>query len=252
MTKIFKTPLALFLAAAALSCSTGGKTNDRKQKFDYDWSFHLGDEPAAAKPDFDDSGWRKLDLPHDWSIEAAPDSTNPMGNAGGYFPAGIGWYRKTFDLPASYAGKKLSLYFEGVMANAEVFVNGTSLGIRPYGYSAFLHDITPHVTVGGRNTVAVRVDNAGQPIARWYSGSGIYRHVWLTATDPVHIAPWGVAVSTAEANDGEATVRIAATVRNDSDGDRQVDIQVRIRNAEGKAAAGQQSRGEIPAGGEMV
>ncbi|WP_311950597.1 sugar-binding domain-containing protein [Mucilaginibacter terrae] len=185
------------------------------QKFDYGWKFKLGDYPEAAKPDFNDSLWRRLDLPHDWSIEGNFDAKNPMGNDGGYLPAGIGWYRKTFEVKADVQYKKMSLYFEGIYMNAEVFINGTSLGIRPYGYSSFYYDISPYIKKG-QNIVAVKVDNSQQKNCRWYSGSGIYRHVWLTTTNPVHIQQWGVNISTPEANSKKATVNLKVNVQNQS------------------------------------
>ena len=149
----------------------------------------MGDSTAASAAAYDDSAWRLLDLPHDWSIEGTIAADAPMGNDGGYFPAGIGWYRKTFQVPADYRDRKVGIYFEGVYMNAEVFINGTSLGVWPYGYSSFFYDLTPHIRVGEANVVAVRVDNSQQKNCRWYSGSGIYRHVWLTVTDKVHIDP---------------------------------------------------------------
>ena len=111
----------------------------RKQLFDYDWKFFLGDAPSATARDFDDKSWRNLDLPHDWSIEGKLDPKNPTGGGGGYFPAGIGWYRKTFNVPAAWKGKCISIYFEGVYMNSEVFINGKSLGVHPYG---ILHLVT--------------------------------------------------------------------------------------------------------------
>ena len=134
----------------------------RKQLFDSGWRFALGDSTAASAAAYDDSAWRLLDLPHDWSIEGTIAADAPMGNDGGYFPAGIGWYRKTFQVPADYRDRKVGIYFEGVYMNAEVFINGTSLGVWPYGYSSFFYDLTPHIRVGEANVVAVRVDNSQQ------------------------------------------------------------------------------------------
>jgi len=169
--------------------SSGGI--QRKQLFDDGWKFFLGDIPEASKNDFNDKDCRSLSLPHDWSIEGTINPKNPTGAAGGYFPAGIGWYRKTFPVPGEWEGKHISIYFEGVYMNAEVFINGKSLGIYPYGYTSFSYDLSPYLVFGEDNVISVRVDNSQQINSRWYSGSGIYRHVWMMVTEPVHVAQWG-------------------------------------------------------------
>ena len=159
--------------------------------FDSDWRFCLGDSAQMASPEYSDSHWRKLNVPHDWAIEGDFHDSNPSGASGGALPGGIGWYRKVFSLPAG--SEKTFLEFDGVYMNSTVYVNGKKVGTRPYGYSSFEYDITPYVHEG-RNVVAVRVDNSDQPNSRWYSGCGIYRHVWLTRTNPIHIKHWGVYV----------------------------------------------------------
>ena len=159
--------------------------------FDSDWRFCLGDSAQMASPEYNDSHWRKLNVPHDWAIEGDFHDSNPSGASGGALPGGIGWYRKVFSLPAG--SEKTFLEFDGVYMNSTVYVNGKKVGTRPYGYSSFEYDITPYVHEG-RNVVAVRVDNSDQPNSRWYSGCGIYRHVWLTRTNPIHIKHWGVYV----------------------------------------------------------
>jgi beta-galactosidase/beta-glucuronidase len=123
---------------------------ERKQLFNNNWKFILGDIPNASNSNFDDNGWRTLDLPHDWSIEGTLDQNNPTGNDGGYFPAGIGWYRKTFTVPVTWKDKHVSIYFEGVYMNSEVFINGKSLGVYPYGYSSFSYDLTPYLKLNGK------------------------------------------------------------------------------------------------------
>ena len=175
-------------------------STERNQLFDNNWKFFLGDTITASEKDFNDGNWRSLDLPHDWSIEGKIDPKNPTGGSGGYFPAGIGWYRKTFSVPKDLNGKKVSIYFEGVYMNSEVFVNGKLLGVYPYGYSSFDYELTPYLDFGHENVIAVRVDNSQQLNCRWYSGSGIYRHVWLMVTDPVHVAQWGVSISTSRSS----------------------------------------------------
>lgn len=204
------------------------KYHDRKQLFDYDWKFSLGDDPDASSIAFNDAGWRKLDLPHDWSIEGTVDPAHPMGNDGGYFPAGIGWYRKTFQVPSEYRDRKVGIYFEGVYMNSEVFVNGRSVGVRPYGYSSFYYDLTHYLRYGEKNTIAVRVDNSQQKNCRWYTGSGIYRHVWLMVTHPVHVAHWGVAVTTPEVSKEKALVQIKTTLKNETPSARRVTLTVEL------------------------
>ena len=156
---------------------------------DADWKFMLGDPAGAESSTFDDQPWRTLSLPHDWSIEAPPAEKNPMGASGGYFPAGIGWYRKAFTAPASWKGKRVTLEFDGVSGDSTLYLNGKKLGTHPYAYTSFYFDITDQLIHGAKNVLAVRADNSLQPNSRWYSGSGIYRHVRVVVTDPVHIAP---------------------------------------------------------------
>lgn len=168
----------------------------RRRLFDDGWRFCLGDFPEAKEAAFDDSGWRLLNLPHDWSIEGEIGKDNPSGNDGGYYPAGIGWYRKTFRLDGRQEGRQTAVFFEGVYMNSEVFINGRSLGVRPYGYSSFRYDLTPYL-VPGDNVLAVRVDNSRQKNSRWYTGSGIYRHVWLRTTGSMYIDDWSLQIKTA-------------------------------------------------------
>lgn len=165
---------------------------ERKQLLDAGWRFALGDVADAARTDFDDASWRTVNLPHDWSIEADFDEKAPAGSDGGYLPTGIGWYRKTFHVDKALQGKTLRLYFEGVYMNSEVFVNGERVGGHPYGYSSFFCDITPYLRFGQENVVAVKVDNSQQKNCRWYTGSGIYRHVWLLTTEAMYIDDWSV------------------------------------------------------------
>ena len=151
----------------------------------------FGDSAQMAEVNYDDSHWRRLNVPHDWAIEGDFYAGNPSGAGGGALPGGTAWYRKYFTLPADK--DKYFLEFDGVYMNSTVYVNGKKVGFRPYGYSSFEYDITPYVHEG-KNVVAVRVDNSDQPNSRWYSGCGIYRHVWLTQTHPIHVKHWGVFV----------------------------------------------------------
>lgn len=202
---------ALLLIAAF--CSVACQARDVRL-FDEGWLFLLGDEPEMAQLGYDDSRWRQLSLPHDWAIEGDFSATNPSGAGGGALPGGVGWYRKHFRLPATEGERRYYLAFDGVYMNSTVYVNGHEVSSRPYGYSSFEYDLTPYVRPDSDNVVAVRVDNSDQPNSRWYSGCGIYRHVWLTATNPLHIARWGVHVVT----DVGGTVDVELAVSGDADG----------------------------------
>src|SRR3989441_2542267 len=203
--------------------------------FDADWLFLKGDTAAAREPDFDDSAWRKLDVPHDWSIEGPFDERNPTGGAGGFLPAGIGWYRKHFSLPADYKDQCVFIDFDGVMANSDVWINGFHLGRRPYGYVSFRYELTDHLNFGNKpNVIAVRADNSGQPASRWYTGAGIYRHVRLIVTSPVHIQHWGTFVTTPQVSNDKATIRVQNEVINQSQTARILSIQVEVLDPNGR------------------
>ena len=186
---------------------------------DSNWRFQLGDIPQALQTGFDDSDWRVVDLPHDWSIEATPSPDNPAQAGGGFFPGGLGWYRKELSIPADLADRRVLIEFDGVYMNSEVWCNGQFCGCRPYGYSSFCYDLTAFVTPGKSAFIAVRVDNSRQKNSRWYSGSGIYRHVWLTLASPVRVAHWGTSIATPEVSAKSATVNCATTLTNDTDHD---------------------------------
>jgi len=195
------------------------------QSFDADWRFIQDDAVGDEKAEFDDATWCAVNVPHDWSIAGPFDEKNPTGGAGGFLPAGIGWYRKDFVLPVNYAQRRVFIEFDGVMANSDVWINGHHLGHRPYGYVSFGYELTGHLNFGDTpNVLAVRADNSGQPASRWYAGAGIYRHVRLVVTDPIHIGQWGVFVSTPEVTPGSATVEVRTTVANQSDSDRTVTV----------------------------
>lgn len=180
-----------------------------------EWRFMAGDPAGAERPGFDDSQWRRVDLPHDWSIEGTPRQDAPGGGRVGFFPSGIGWYRKAFRLPAGPRGRIAELEFDGVYMNSDVWVNGVHVGKRPFGYASVAYDITPHLQ-NAVNVVAVRVDNSRQPNSRWYTGSGIYRHVWLTLADPLHVGHWGTFVTTPRADSSGAQVATRTRVENRS------------------------------------
>jgi beta-galactosidase len=183
---------------------------------DADWRFVLGDPVGAESPTFNAQSWRTLSLPHDWSIESPPAEKNPTGAGGGYYPAGIGWYRKSFTAPASWKGKHVTLEFDGVSGDSTFYLNGKKLGTHPYAYTSFHFDITDQLILKATNVLAVRADNSLQPASRWYSGAGIYRHVRVVISDPVHIAPWGVFVSTPGASSASAKIIVKTQIKNDT------------------------------------
>jgi beta-galactosidase len=180
--------------------------------FDNDWRFHLGDIPGAETTNVSDADWRKLNLPHDWSIEGNFSKDNPATPDGGALPGGIGWYRKTFTIPAELKNKLVYIDFDGVYQKSDVWINGHHLGFRPNGYISFRYELTPYLNFGGENTIAVKVDNSVQPNSRWYSGSGIYRNVWLVTTDKAAIDHWGTYITTPEIYKNSATINITTKI----------------------------------------
>ncbi|MFO7670478.1 MAG: glycoside hydrolase family 2 TIM barrel-domain containing protein [Bacteroidales bacterium] len=220
---------------------------------DAGWRFYLGDLTGAEDPQIDDGSWRSLDLPHDWSIEDIPGSGSPLdpeavgGINTGYFRGGTGWYRKTFDLPADLKGSRLSILFEGVYMDATVWINGSLLGNHPYGYTSFWYDITDQLVFGEENCIAVKVRNEGRN-SRWYSGSGIYRHVWLTVTEPVHIPHWGTSVTTPLTGEDTATVLVINEIVNQGEKAESLTVKTSIVNPGGIEEAFREDKVEIAAG----
>ena len=228
--------------AAGASGGAGGAraqahNGERGTSFNDGWKFHLGDVTGAQQATFDDSSWRSLSVPHDWSAELAFNKNSPAGGGGGFLDGGIGWYRKTVNLDSSYSGQKIRIGFDGVYMNSQVWINGTSLGTRPYGYSTFEYDLTPYVKLGASNVIAVRVDNSSQPNSRWYSGSGIYRNVWLTVLNPIHVAYNGAFITMPSVSSSSASVSIAADVENQSSDSQSVTITTKIYDAGGAVVA---------------
>ena len=211
----------IFCLVCVLCALTTLQARER-QNFDAGWLFLLADSAQMSDADYQDSWWRRLDVPHDWAIEGDFYVSNPSGASGGALPGGVGWYRKHFSInQETITNNRYFLEFDGVYMNSTVYVNGQKVGFRPYGYSSFEYDITPYVHEGD-NVVAVRVDNSDQPNSRWYSGCGIYRHVWLTKTHPIHVRHWGVYVHDGKVEvDYENPTRQKVTVKNmllDADG----------------------------------
>ncbi|HUX62057.1 MAG TPA: beta-galactosidase GalB [Ignavibacteriaceae bacterium] len=217
------------------------------ENFDNNWRFHLGDVKNGQSVGLNDSAWRILNLPHDWSIEGKFSKDNPAGINGGALPGGIGWYRKSFTIKDSERDKKIFIDFDGVYRNSEVWINNHYLGMRPYGYSSFQYDLTPYLNYGNnKNIIAVKVDNSKQPNSRWYSGSGIYRNVWLVTTNKIYVDHWGTFVTTPVVNKGSAKVSIQIKVRNSLDHAGNVIVKTTIINARGIKIAEVESPVLIP------
>ncbi len=181
--------------------------------FNYDWKFQLDDQKGAENISFSDENWRTLDLPHDWSIEGKYSKDEPTGGSGGYLPTGIGWYRKHFSVSKNDLKKNIFIEFDGVYMNSDVWINGHHLGKYPYGYSSFQYELTKYL-VDGQNIISVRVDNSAQPNTRWYTGSGIYRNVWLVKTNQLHISHWGVSITTTQVSKEAAKVAVNTMIEN--------------------------------------
>ena len=238
--------LIVFLSIFLFSCTQSTTDfSNRELNFDSGWKFNLGDVSGAEIAAFNDSQWRNLDLPHDWSIEDLPAASgkkqigpftedSPGKGSTGNVMGGIGWYRKIFTLDQSTEGKKVQILFDGVYMNSEVWINGQSLGIHPYGYTPFCYDLTPHLNPAGEpNILAVKVNNNGKN-SRWYSGSGIYRHVNLIVTGKVHIPVWGFSVTTPEVSAEKATVKFSIRINNEVKESADLKVTTQVLSPEGK------------------
>jgi len=213
-----QTTRILLLVFFCMGCAGDNSPEDatrQKIRLDLDWKFSRGDVPAASEKDFDDSRWEQIDIPHDWAILDTFSKDNPTGRPGGFASGGVGWYRKNFTLGKGDASSNISIEFGGIYENSEVWINGHYLGKRPFGYISFHYDLTPHLDLNGENVLAVRVDNSKQPSARWYTGCGIYRHVWLVKTGRLHIARHGVYATTPSVTKDSSVVRVQTSVEND-------------------------------------
>lgn len=255
--------LAILLTWVLISC-TSNNTNtepimDRNMAFDAGWKFIRDSIPGAENPAFNDSAWRTVDLPHDFSIENIDDSvkavhTGPFtrssegGVSTGHVKGGTGWYRKHFTVDASYKSKQVSLCFDGVYMITNIWVNGKKAGNHYYGYTPFSFDITPLLNHGADNVIAVEVKNPGKN-SRWYSGSGIYRHVWLTITNPLHIDENGVFITTSLPSKDTANVHIAISVKNSSSSSSDAKLVTSISNAGGKVISKTENEIKVNANG---
>jgi beta-galactosidase len=212
--------------------------------FDAQWLFHYGDATGANTTGFADTAWRSLNVPHDWAIEgpnppASPFSASaPTTGRGAFVPSGVAWYRKHFTLPQSLAGDRVYVDFDGVMANSDVYVNGTHLGRHPYGYASFRYDMTSSVQFGtADNVIAVKTDTTVQPAERYYTGAGIYRHVRVIATNPVHVDQYATFVTTLAPTTTAATVHVTTTVVNSGSAAASVSLSGVVSDPSGTALA---------------
>jgi beta-galactosidase len=214
----------------------------RVQLFDDNWLFWRGAAQGAEDTLLNDADWRKVSLPHDWSIEDLPGTSSPFNKgalsqvSGGFTTGGSGWYRKHFNVPAANKGKRMIIQFDGVYMNAQLWINGKKLGKHPYGYTSFWYDVTPYVRYGRENLLVVKVRNEGEN-SRWYAGSGIYRHVWLKTLEPVHVAQWGTFITTPVVNKQAATVHISTKLKNESAAAVTATLLTRLLDANGKTVA---------------
>jgi beta-galactosidase len=241
-----RTLTVCLLLALASSAAIGADTPRERRNFDFDWRFHKGDVENAQAVGMDASGWRELNLPHDWSIEG-PHSAG-LASGTGFLPGGIGWYRKAFTLPESMNGRMVFIEFDGIYRDSDVWINGEHLGHRPFGYASFEYDLTPHLKFGDEaNVLAVKVDHTAEADSRWYTGSGIYRHVWLNVTDPIHVEHWGTYVTTPAVRESDALVTIETEVLNESDSDRPVRITTSFLGPDGAELLSDETTGDIAA-----
>lgn len=236
---IHKIATTLILLTGAIFLLSVQTTNGQRKResFNSNWKFKLDSINDYSKPTASTEGWRALTLPHDWSIEFAFDSTSPTGNGGGALRGGLGWYVKNFTMPLSSKDKIISIDFDGVYMNSEVWINGHYLGLRPYGFSSFRYDLTPYLKYGAeKNVIAVKVDNSTQPNSRWYSGSGIYRNVWLVTTNKIFIDHWGIFITTPVVEKSNATINLKTKI-TDLNNVSKYKISISVYDAENKLVA---------------
>ncbi len=222
--------------------------------FDADWKFIKQDISQASAANYNDKSWRSLNVPHDWSIEYPFNRANTSGRGGGYVETGIGWYRKSFVLNTTESNQQFFIEFDGVMMNSDVWINGYHLGKRPYGYISFQYELTKHLNFGKDkiNVLAVRADNSLQPASRWYTGSGIYRHVKLISTGTTHIDKWGVFVTTPKISTDKATVHAQIQVLNQSAASNNIVIETSIMAPNGSVVSNNQLKLSIAAAQQKI
>lgn len=249
---IFRTILLLLLLFV-LGCQKRTPSQRDIINFGKDWRFHLGDAEGAELAGFNDHRWRMLDVPHDWSIEGEFSRDHPATPGGGALPGGIGWYRKAFSLTEDDRDKQIFIDFDGVYQKSEVWINGNYLGMRPNGYISFRYDLTPHLRFGTEeNIVAVKVNNQDQPNSRWYSGSGIYRNVWLVKTGKVYVSQWGTYITTPEVTSEKAEVKIETRLTGSSGAPTRAVLRTTLFDPAGKKAGQTESPVAITSGNQCA
>ncbi|RYD88824.1 MAG: glycoside hydrolase family 2, partial [Sphingobacteriales bacterium] len=230
ISKKFILPIFILSYLSAFSQISFGDS----QKINDGWKFMLQDVKEAQNTTFNDKDWQTVAVPHDWSVKGQLSPT--LASATGFLPGGIGWYRKSLNVPQAKKGEKVYLYFEGVYNRSEVFINGKSLGKRPNGYISFALDATQYINFGGENTIAVRVDHSQSADSRWYTGSGIYRNVWVVYANPIHIGQWGV-YAYPEVNKGNGTLNVEVDVENGSASKSALTVISELIGPDGKSVA---------------
>jgi beta-galactosidase len=236
--------------SAAMAGSAAPATENPRETIPLDsaWRFHLGEVAEGQSPALDDSHWRLLDVPHDWSVELPFDPHSPSGEGGGWLNGGVGWYRKAFSLPPIARGRCcMAIEFDGVYMDSDVWLNGQHLGNHPYGYTSFQYDLTPHLQADGPNLLAVRA-KVQQPCSRWYSGAGIFRHVRLVLTGPVHVAHWGTCVTTPTITPQQANVRVQTRLQNQGRAPADVRLTTRVLDSQGAEVARDQIQTTLAVG----
>ena len=244
---IFAGGLAVALHDRRIGAANGQSTPIFRNRFsaNENWKFALGDPQDAHAQSFDDSSWRTINVPHDWSIELPFAEGNPSGQAGGFSAEGIGWYRLWFNLPALAESERLLIDFDGIYGDATIWMNGSLVGAQTGGFTSTQYDLTD-LTVPGMNLISVRVDNSRQPNLRWYSGSGIYRNVWLTTAFSLRVDQWGVSITTPQVNDSSATLVVATTVVNQQSSDAACSASTSIYDPKGDLVASASSSVTVP------
>jgi beta-galactosidase len=250
-TRIFQScGLLVFLFVFSLiSCNRYEPKLPLNIQFNDAWLFHLGDVENGEDPEIQPSDWRTLNLPHDWSIEGEYSTENGADWQTGFLPTGIGWYRKEFDFEPAWNGKHIAIHFEGVYLNSDVWVNGVHLGHRPNGYIGFEYEISPYLQKG-KNIITVRVDHSKPLTGRWYTGSGIYRHVWLKIRDNIHIPTWGVHFTSDVKLNGPSDYKVEIEIQNGTGEDLKLDVEIQLTEPSGKIAAIQ--KGKFPTESERI
>lgn len=242
--------ILLLTVCCLLPCMLKAQNLGKPALFNALWSFHKGDISTGIDGLAAETQWKTIDLPHDWSIEGP--FSDEWASATGYLPGGIGWYKKSFTGNSGWQGKQVYIYFDGVYKNSEVWINGHYLGKRPNGFIPFQYELSPYLNLKGKNTVVVKVDHSEFADSRWYTGSGIYRNVYLIVKDPVHIALWDIAFSTPKVSTDKATIKIKVNITNNSTTNANVTVKVNLLNGKAKIITALQKQLKVKTGKQEV